>query len=371
MKILVVYASAGAGHFKAAEGIYNYLRIFYPQVETKLIDILEDTSAFFKDSYAYGYPFLVKHALAAWQIAFYATSLRPLQWLTRFIAAFLNQHNTKKFTKILIEENPDFVISTHFLSSETTAFLRRTHKIKTKLVTVVTDFGVHPFWVCKGTDFYVAASGYTKRQLTSQGVAEEQIKVFGIPVDPKFLEQHDRFNLAHKFGINPEKFTVLIATGSFGIGPIEEIVELLHKEAQILVVCARNQELYQKLKNKNYPQARIFHFIDNIEELMAVSDIIITKPGGLSISESLIMELLPVFIAPIPGQETENIEALEHYGVGIYPNSLDELKMAVLNFRENPEMLKSVKEAIRKLKRPFAAKEISDAVCQGSIGAAN
>jgi len=217
---------------------------------------------------------------------------------------------------------------------------------------------------------YIVASDFTKEQLILEGVSQDMIKDLGIPIDPKFLEKYERSILCKKLDIEPNRFTVLISTGSSGIGQVEKIVDSLHNEAQILVVCAYNRILYASLGKKNYPNVKVFGFIDNIEELMAVSDIIITKPGGLTISESLAMDLLPIFITAIPGQETENEKALTKKSIGINIKDTASIKDIVLDFRDHPDKLKRMKERINELKRPFAVKELCNVICQGSAGVA-
>lgn len=370
MKIIVVHASAGAGHSKAAEAIYHYLKEYYPDIEARIVDILEETNPLFRFTYKYGYSFLVRHAPILWSLSFRITHFKNLQPFTRGSVFFLNRLNTKKFRDFLIRENPDCVISTHFLSSEISAFLKIKQKIKSRVVTVITDFGVHPFWLSCGTDLYIVASEFTKQKLLEEGINQDLIRVFGIPVDAKFLKEFNKDELLAKFNLDRHKFTILVVTGSFGTGPIEEIADTLYQEAQLIVVCANNKKLFEKLSRKNYPNVRVFGFVDNIQELMFVSDVIITKPGGLSIAESLSMDLFPVFIAAIPGQETENIRVLAKYGLAREAANTRLIKETVLDLKDHPEKLSSIKEAIHNLKKPFAVKDICDAVCQGSSGIA-
>lgn len=368
MKIIITYASAGTGHRRAAEAIYNYFNENCPQQDLEIIDALEKTNFFFKNIYSYGYPFLINHALWLWRFSFWFTYIKPLRLFTKFFLSVVNQLNTREFADFLIQENPDFIISTHFLPSEITARLKRRNKLAAKLVTVITDFGVHPFWIAQGTDTYIVACDVSRQKLIQEGSGEADIKVLGIPIESKFTRQYDKGALYKKFNLTPDKFTVLIVTGSFGIGRIEEVVDLLYKDAQILAVCANNKMLYTRLKKKDYPQLRVFSFIDNIEELMAISDIMMAKPGGLTISESLAMDLLPIFITSIPGQETENAFILSAKSLCINVRKISSLKDIVLDFKEHPDKLKSIKEKIRQEKKPFAVKDLYNAIiCQGSI----
>lgn len=367
MKIIITYASAGTGHRRAAEAIYNYFNGNCPAHDLKIIDALEKTNFLFKNIYSNGYLFLVNHALWLWHFCFWLTSIKCIRFISSILISVLNRLNSHDFSDFLIQENADFIISTHFFPPEIAAHLKRIKKLNSKLVTVITDFGVHPFWVLEGTDMYIVASSFTKEQLILEGVRENSIKDFGIPIDAKFLKKYEKNILCKKFNIETDKFTILISTGSFGIGQVEEIVDSLYKEVQILVVSAHNKILYARLKKRDYPRVRVFGFIDNIQELMAVSDMIITKPGGLTIAESLVMDLLPIFITAIPGQETENAKILVKESIGLNIKDVASLKDTVLDFRDHPGKLKNIKEKINALKRPFAVKELCDVICQGSI----
>lgn len=362
-KAIILYASAGAGHFKAADALYYYLESDCPDLEIISLDVLEKTSRFFTVSYTRGYSFLVNYAMFLWRFSFWLTSFKPSRKFIRFFARIFNKLNSRVVAAYLKSENPDFVISTHFLPSEIACGLKMGGGINAKVITVITDFGVHPFWLSDGTDEYIVASDFTKARLIHEGVRADKIKVLGVPVHPKFFLAQDKDILRAKFKLHKDKFTVLIVTGSFGIGPIEKIVDSLCGEAQFLVVCARNKALFARLEGKRYADTHVFGFVDNIEELMAASDIIITKPGGLSISEIIVSELVPVFIHPIPGQETENIKALAAYGIGVYAKQPKDIKEAVLDYKQHPQNLEKIRDNIRELKKSFRPKELCHVIC--------
>lgn len=369
MKILIAYASAGTGHHKAAEAVYNFFRgENNPNITLKLVDVLRYSRPLFRYSYIYGYNFFVRYALWLWSWGFWITSLKSLSPIINGCRFAINRLNTRGFAQLLTNENPDFFISTHFLASEIASYLKKTQKLNSKLITLITDYGVHPFWINRNTDIYAVASDYTKEQLASSGVKKEMIKVLGIPVDASFLKQYEKDTLIKQLGIEQDRFTVLIVTGSFGIGPIEKIVELLYKDTQLLVVCARNKRLYKLLKDKNYPGTTVFGFVENMPQLMAVADLIIAKPGGLTVSEILARGLVPIFISCIPGQETENLKALQRYGIATMAENPDQLRDIVLDYKRNPDKLKKIKENICKIKNPSAAQELYNVICQGGIG---
>ncbi len=362
MKVLITYASSGAGHRRVAEAVYGYLKENRPEINLEMVDILNKTNALFRFDYTKGYTFLVRNAVALWQFAFWLTEFRALRPWTRFIASLINRINTRGFASYLICEQPDYFISTHFLPSEIACNLKIRKKINSKIITIITDFGVHPFWASKGTDLYVVASDFTKERLLAEGVEQEKIKVFGLPSDAKFLKQFDRLTLAAKLGCDGTKFTVLLMTGSFGIGPLEEIALSLYRDVQVIVICANNKKLLAKLCKRNLPNVISFGFISNTEEIMAVSDIIVTKPGGSTIAEILNMDLAPIFISIIPGQESSNVEALAEFGVGVSPKDIRQIKDIILDYKNHPKKLQEVKDNIQKIKKPLSCQEISGVI---------
>lgn len=365
MKIIITYASAGTGHRRAAEAIYNYFKENFPNHDLQIIDALQKTNFVFSKIYSYGYLFLISYALWLWHFFFWFTSFKLIRPITKISNSLLNWLNAKNFFNFLIHENPDIIISTHFFPSEIAAHLKKNSKLNSTVVSVITDFGVHPFWVIEGTDIYVVASAFTKEQLMLKGVDKDIIIDSGIPIDLKFSKQYERGVLCARLGIKPDKFTVLISTGSSSIGEIENIVKSLYSEVQVLVVSAQNKALYTRLMKKDYENVKVFGFVSNMHELMAASDMIITKPGGLTISESLAMGLFPVFITAIPGQETENAEILAKNSIGINIKDVALVKDVVLEFRDNPGKFKEIKDKINILKKPFAVKELCGAICQG------
>lgn len=362
MKVLITYVSAGAGHRRVAEAVYNYLKNNRRDLGLELVDLLPSANPFFRFCYLAGYPFLVHYASWLWRFFFWMTEFRLTRWICRKSSLIVNYFSCRKFANYLIKEKFDFIISTHFLNSELAANLKLKNKIQAKLVTVITDFGVHPFWISNGTDLYIGASEATKDKLLAMGVEESRIKDSGIPFAPDFNRNQDRVGLASKLGIKADMFTVLIMTGSFGSGPLEEIAEGLCNQAQVLVVCAKNKKLYLRLQKRNLENVKVFGFVNNAQELMAVSDIIITKPGGSSIAEFLNMELFPIFISAIPGQEQENIRILASYGVGYALKDVQRVKELIIELKNNPQKLQALKKIAGQAAKPFACQEIASVI---------
>lgn len=373
MKILVIHASAGAGHLKAAQAIYEGLKKFTSH-EAVFADSLDYTSPFFKKFYQRTYIFLVMGMSWLWGFFFGLLDRPWIQPLMRSSRRFYNGFNAQRLRTFLKDKNFDYVITTHFLPSEVVAALKRTGEIRSRLITVVTDFDVHRIWLNPETDLYAVASEWTEQKLRQLGVAPEKIRVTGIPVHEKFLHPVDRGELKKKLGLKENVFTVLIATGSFGVGPIEEILRILELPVgslreedglQALVVCGHNRGLAERLRGRNYAGAKIFGLVDNMHELMAVSDCMVTKPGGLSIAEALVSHLPMIFFHPIPGQETNNVRVLRGYGIGCMPADVSgiagELRKSQSSSRREPngrDAHLTVVKLTQRLARPAAVADI-------------
>jgi processive 1,2-diacylglycerol beta-glucosyltransferase len=356
MKILVIHASAGAGHFKAAEAIYRGFKNS-PQHTTLLVDALDYTSLFFKRSYRDMYFFLISKIPGVWKFFFGLMDIPRFQPVVRGLRRLYNAVNAPALHRFLIQEDFDYIVATHFMPVEIAGALKEKGQIRSKLVTVVTDFDVHRIWLNPCTDLYAVATSWTKERLSRLGVEENKIIVTGIPTAQEFSIPRDITELKEKLGLTPDIFTVLIATGSFGIGPIEEIVQAL-EGFQPVVVCGHNQGLLERLRQKKYPWVKAMGLVDNMPELMAVSNAMVTKPGGLSISEALVSHLPLIFFNAIPGQETGNVRALSQYGIGFYPGSVAGIVAELKRLKSSQDTYRTVLIKTQQLARPNAVRDI-------------
>ena len=362
-KILIIYASAGEGHRRCAEAIYSYLRDKRPLIEVKLIDVLDYTNFFFRKSYSDGYALLVTKLPVIWKSFYNFTSTPLFQKLFFGFRHFFNKINSGRFIRFLTADKPDLIISTHFLATQIISGLIKRDVLDSYLCSVITDFTVHPFWVLPEVDKYAVASEFTKNELIWQGIKETRVVACGIPLDVKFSRDYQKKAIRQKLGIENNLFTILIAMSGFGYGPIEKMVELLKEDNQLLVACGKNKNLFSRLKANQHRNIKAFKFIDNIEELMAASDIVITKPGGMTITECIAMKLPMIFVKVIPGQEAGNLKVLKRYGVGIFAENLNEIKDKVREYKTNPVQLEKLRKILTRLELKNSAKELIDAVC--------
>lgn len=356
MKILFIHASAGAGHFKAAEALYRGLKKESGH-DAVLVDALDYSSPRFKKFYKWTYYTLISRFPWVWGFFFWAANISWLQPLIRLSRRVYNGLNTRKLCRFLQEERFDYIFTTHFLPAEVTGALKRSGRISSKLVTVITDFDVHRIWLSKQTDFYAVATEWTKEKLQKLGVAPQRIIISGIPTDEKFAAFVDIRALKKKLELYENTFTVLIATGSFGIGPIEAILNEL-TEFQAIVVCGHNEALFRRLSARQYRLAKIMGLVDNMHELMAVSDVMVTKPGGLSISEALVSQLPLIFFNAIPGQETGNIRVLKEYGIGISGCTVKQIGEELMRMRSSKDEFLTTLKKTRALAHPAAVLDI-------------
>ena len=341
---------------KAAEALYLGLKD-NPAHNVTFVDSLDYTSPSFKELYRGSYTFFVTKVPQIWGFFFWLLDQDWLQPLVRLSRRIYNKVNAKKFEDFLIAQQFDYILSTHFLASEVAPTLKGKGLIRSKIITVVTDFDVHRIWLHPNTDLYTVASDWTKNKLKTLGVAQEKVFVTGIPTDAKFAKKINKQEAKRFLGLKEDEFTVLIATGSFGMGPIKEIIHSL-KGFQVIVVCGNNKVLYETLKNEQQPLLKVFGLINNMPEVMAATDVMVTKPGGLSICEALVSYLPLIFFNPIPGQETNNIKVLKTYDIGLSDCTIAQVTQELNKLKNSRDLFLTAVKNTQNLARPNAVRDI-------------
>jgi len=368
MKTLIVYAKAGAGHRRAAEAVFAAFKRRGEEKDVVLIDCLDYTNPRFKNFYPSIYIFLVRFLPSVWAAIYYVLENRVIYSLVKRLRRLTNYLTSKRFVEFLKKERPGVVISTQFFASEVVAALKRKKEIDSSLISVVTDFGAHTFWESEDVDIFVVASEDTKKDLILRNIPEEKIRILGIPVEPP-LKEFNKTQLRKEIAVREGLFTVLIMGGGFGVGPIKELVFSLESlsdevrdKVQLIVVCSRNKKLYGEMKNiasKLKIGSKIFGFVPDLYKMMAASDIIISKSGGLTTSESLAQGLPMIIISPIPGQESKNCELLVKNGAAIRIDRAAEAKEVIEELIRRPEKLDKMRHQALDLGRPNSADDIA------------
>ena len=364
MKILIVYALSGIGHKKAAESIYEALKKNNESCQFYLIDILDYASCLLVYAYSKIYLFLIKNLRFFWGFIFYLTDNRKFHFLFGFLKSLFENINSRRFQDYLLKENFDIIISTHFSSSHIAGYLKKNGKIKAKLITVVTDYRAHSVWFVEGSDYFIVASNKTKEDLQRNNISSDKIKVLGIPAGLEFSVNKDTDSIREKLQISPKELTIMVMSGGIGIGPYEYLMKKLFpfkEKVNVLFVCGYNKKLYNCLrvlsKKLNTP-FKIYQYIDNVDELMQISDIIITKAGGISLTESLIKKLPMLVVSPIPGQEKLNSELMADLGVMKLVETKKEAFTFIKQLINNPDILKRMRGNIEKIVQPNTAEEV-------------
>ena len=361
-KLLVLSTSAGAGHVHAAEALVDAVRRHGAAREVDHVDMLDYTNRLFQGIYRKLYLEIVDSAPDVFGWLYEATD-NSSQSRKRRLA--FEKLNTRPFVKMLEQRRPDLVVCTHFLPAEIISWLREQKRLDCPQAVVMTDFDLHAMWLCRHCEHYFTHLEETAVHLSAVGVPRERITVSGIPIDRRFGEALDRAKLRERLGLDPERTTLLLSTGGFGVGPVERIVsDLLEmgRPAELLVVSGRNAELADWLdaraaEQPSNPRVRLhpFGFVRNMHELMAASDLIIGKPGGLTTAEALASGLVFVIMNPVPGQEERNADHLLEENAAIRCNNLPALRWKVEQLLSEPERLERMRSNARRLARPDAA----------------
>jgi len=364
-RILIVSVKAGAGHLKAAEAVEAAFKKYLPDVVVKNLDLLDYSNELIKYLYGKMYLDVVKAIpeLYAYSYKHYESSKKFIR--PRFL---IDKFNFSDFFGIVEDFNPDVVIATHFISEAVTENYRRKKKKRFKIAVTLTDYEFHPVWFVSNVDLYFTATEEVASGLLFYGVPPNKIVASGIPIHPKFSEEKDKGELLAKYGLRGQSPVVLISAGSFGVTPLADVIGdfgAIRDEFQIMVVCGNNTKLRKDLETKQKSEPRlkkVFGFVDFMDELMALSDLLITKPGGITVSESTAMRLPMIFIEPIPGQEEANADYLVEQGVGVKARNLPVLLQKLGLLVRNPGRLAEMSHRAKAISRPNAAKTITEEV---------
>jgi len=368
-RVLLLSASAGAGHVRAAQALERAFaeigEASGERREVQHLDVLNYTNKLFRNLYSKAYIDLVNKMpeVPGW---FYDKLDKPWKNERRRLA--LDKLNTRPLVKLLRQYEPDLIVCTHFLPAEIVSWLRAKERLKSRQVIVVTDFDVHAMWLVHHYEHYFVAIDEARVYLEALGIPAEKITVSGIPIDPVFARRKDKQEMRAKHGLASDRTTILLSAGGFGVGSVDALIAALmslQHRAQIVAICGRNEELKERLSRQAArlkPEANVlvkpFGYTKEMDELMTASDIVLGKPGGLTTCEALAKGLAFVIVNPIPGQEERNSDHLLEAGVGIRSNNLPTLAYKLDQLLSDPARFAAMQENSRRMGRPNAAKEI-------------
>jgi processive 1,2-diacylglycerol beta-glucosyltransferase len=372
MKILIATVTAGEGHVQAARALEEAWKSLRPQDQVKTVDVLEFVSLLQRKVYSETYLKLVKHAPELWSLLFKKTDDPALVEKTGRLRRTFARHTNRDFVKFYERTRPEVVLSTHFLPLEILSGLKvAPGGRKPFLACTVTDFEAHAFWLEEAVDLYCVAAEETKASMVARGIERGRIEVTGIPVAARFATPVNAREVRFRYGLRSDLPLMLVLGGGFGVGPMGDMLRELDKvEAalQLVVVTGRNAELRRELagQDRKHP-TDVLGYVNNMQEWMAVADLVLTKPGGLTSSEALARGR-PLFIVnPIPGQETANSDFLLEHGAAVKVNRIQDIPARVRQLLGS-DKLTDMKRAARELGHPQAARQVCEAVCRRISG---
>ncbi len=365
-RVLVLHATAGSGHKRAAQALELAFRALDPEGHVRTHDTLTFGSRLFQRGYSPAYNTLVGRVPRVWGLLYKGLEHPRAHRATSGVRHAIDRVNVRQLVRFIERERPTAVVCTHFLPLEALAPRRRRGQLACPLYCVITDFTAHPFWAIDGIDHTFVATAAVREELAAWGVTWESIHATGIPIDPRFSHGAlDKREARVQFQLAPDRATVLLMGGGNGVGPLANLAErllALPSEPQLLVVCGRNARLRMRMRAvaESAPgRLRALGYTDQVPALLSAADVIVTKAGGLTCSESLAMGTPMVVFRPTPGQEEKNSTALAVAGAAVRARTFEQVTSSVDRVLAHPALARSMKEAALLLARPHAAEDIA------------
>ncbi|MFR4050791.1 MGDG synthase family glycosyltransferase [Clostridium perfringens] len=343
-KVLILSTSTGYGHNQAANSLMELIK--NDDTEILVHDFLKE-NRFFDRSIVNGYDLCASSLGTLYGLLYKISNIKFINNLVSFL--FLPVAN--KLAKFIHSFNPDLIITTHPLAVSILSYLKKRQIIKVPVISVVTDFKCHYTYVSKIIDHYIVACDFTKENLASKGIPKERISPFGIPVKQDFYKE-DYHNYVENIIQSP--LNILLMGGGMGLDNISKVLKTLIKNdnpLNLTIVCGNNAELKKELCKeyghiKGNKKLNILGYTTEIPKIMKSSDLIITKPGGLTTTESLLSHLPMIIPFIIPGQESENREFLSKSNCAITINHLEELNKVINDLNKDNNKLINMRKSI-------------------------
>ncbi len=370
-KILIFYISRYSGHFHAAMAIEEGLRELRRDIDIVKINALDYTNPVLGKIINKTYIEIIKKKPQFWGHIYDNPKVLKK---TKKAREALHRFNMSKIKRLLDEVSPDVIYCTQAFPCGMVADYKRSCGKKVPLIGVLTDHAPHSYWLYDEVDHYVVPSSETAGVLEAKGIPAHRIKVYGIPVDPRFRVAHDKKKIMDKLDLTEDDPTVLVMGGSQGLGVMEDVVRSFMKDTmhsyQLLVVAGSNRKLYNRLgrlsrKGEN-GHIKILPFVENIDELMEASDLIVTKAGGMTTAEALVKNLPILVVKPIPGHERMNTDFLVGRGAAIEVSDHHGIYDETNRLFDSEGTLESMRRAVEKISKPDSAIDTAKLAFEGN-----
>ena len=363
MKVLIVSVKTGYGHHSTAKAIIDYLSA--KDVTCEMLDTFEYINPRLADSIDNGYMFSTKYFPETYGKAYDKLDRHDEKWDRHSPVTVLSKIVSNRLKDYITEYSPDIIIGTHSYACMMMTYLREKNIVTCPLIGIITDFTVHPFWESTNLDYYVIPNELLKNRAQKKGIPEEKILSYGIPIKNNFSKKISKEEARSQLGIENKK-TLLVMMGSMGFGNVVKDIQSIDNMAedfQVLCVCGKNEKMKDEMDSIRWNKTvKSFGFVDNVDVLMDASDIIITKPGGLTSSEFLAKKLPAIIMNPIPGQENRNTEFLVNNGAAIMVTDTFPLEEALYELMANPAREELFEKSVEFLAKPDATRDLCEFV---------
>lgn len=376
-RVLLLHVTVGTGHKRAAEALYKAFDELQPG-KVQIEDVLDHTPRFFSRAYADAYIELSDHAALLWGYFYNQTRDDPdVSRIINNIRKLVEGTSTTGLKKVIKAFDPDIIICTHFLPMELLANLKRHDKLSRPVYCVITDYVAHTFWTYTELDGYFVGNAQTRAQLIERGIPASRITVSGIPIDPAIAEPKEATAMRQRHGFALDAPLITLFGGGI---PAEQVRAAAMRMLQstlagtLVIVAGRNKTLTNALHGLE-PGAtldlRLLGFIDYVDDLVTASDLVITKAGGLIVSEVLARGTPLLVTNPTPGHEDWNADAVVSSGAGLQVRMIEAVPETVQRLFQQPHRLADMRSGARAAGHPRAACEIARRVIDDCVAARN
>jgi processive 1,2-diacylglycerol beta-glucosyltransferase len=368
-RLLILHASVGTGHQRAAEALAEaFMR--KQDGEVRIEDALDYGSELFRRAYSRSYIDMSEGSPLLWRLFFESTDASAPEWIevTNRLRSLVERLGITRLERLVRTSAPEAIVCTHFLPVELLLRLKRQGRLPQPLYCIVTDFFPHAFWVTPGIDGYFVGSEMTRDLLAARGVTPSIIRVSGIPIDPAISDPKELADMRAQHGFPIDKPLVTLFGGGLNVQRVRSIVEgILASDicGTLAVVAGRNDALTDALDGLvNGPSIRlqVLGFIDYVDDLVVASDLVISKAGGLIVSEVLARGTPMLLIDPIPGQEEWNADYVVSSGAGVQLRMVESVPDTVRQLLLHHDRLAALRAGAQEAGRPRAALDIAEQV---------
>ena len=359
MHILILSASTGGGHMRASKAIESYMLKQDKDINVKIVDSLLYISPILNKTITSGYVYLATKTPKLYG------KLYDLSNKDRKFSNFVTRINNifaNKLLPLIDDFKPDVIITTHPFPTEMVSRLKLKNEINIPLICIMTDYAPHKAWLSEKVDAYIVANDDMVAKMVAQGVSEEHIYPYGIPVDEVFFEEEEKQLVLEELNLDKNLPTILMMAGSFGVANVFDIyanIIDIDLDFQIILVTGKNKKLYNQFEEVvgNSPKnTKLIYFTNEINKFMQASDIIITKPGGLTVTEALACNIPMAIFDAIPGQEEENAEFLIKHNMAVRISDGNSCREAIVRLLEDNGKLENMKEACKSFDKNDSSK---------------